>query len=349
MCGMPDHSLPGGFELEMAAPGVWLARHRDPPAYSSNSAIFELETGLLVVDTQSAPQVAAGLVSQIREQVSAKPVQYVVYSHAHFDHVLGTEAYRQMWPGVKVVASRECAAEIAGLGAGWLGTVLAWMRETLEAEARLLGPDRTSAAAARWERRRCYLEEFARVMEGANPVPPDLVFEGELEIRDPLQPLRLLSFGRGHSDGDMVVLSPSRRAAATGDLAYDALPFTGVCYPADWIRALDVLHRLDFEVLLGGHGPAAKKECAAGQRRYLQELLTLAERARRDGVSAEEFAARIRPEQLRALDGGLRERWSAEPRALVNVPLPGDDPAQSFAAAVRQSAADLYARLAPES
>ncbi len=346
---MSAPSLPGGFELEMAAPGAWLARHREPPAYSSNSAIFELETGLLVVDTQSAPQVAAGLVAQIREQVSAKPVQYVVYSHAHFDHVLGTRAYRERWPGVRVVASRECAAGIAEMGAGWLAGVVAWMRETLEAEAGLLGADRGSAAAARWERRRCYLEEFARVMEGASPVPPDLIFEGEFEIRDPLQPLRLLSFGRGHSGGDAVVFSPSRRAAATGDLAYDALPFTGDCYPADWIRALDGLERLDFEVLLGGHGPVARKDCAAWTRRYLRELLTLAERAARDGVPAEEFAARIVPEELRALEGGLRERWTAEPRSLVNIPSPGDDPARSFTAAVRQSAAGLCARLAPRS
>lgn len=336
---------PEAFELEEAAPGVWLAQHREPPAYSSNSAIFELEEGLLVVDTQSAPQVAEDLIAQIRG-ISSKPVRYVVYSHAHFDHVMGTAAYRKAWPGVTVVASRECAQEIAGLEPNWRSGVVDWLWETLEKEARLLAADHNTVAAIRWERRRAYLEQFERVIHGTELVPPDLVFAGELEIRDPFQPLRLISFGRGHSEGDTVVLSPSRGVAATGDMAYDALPFTGVCHPGDWIRSLDRLCGLDFSILLGAHGPVADKECATDRRRYLEELLSLAESAKRDGLTASEFASRISPDQLQTLKGAAGERWASEPRSLVNIPLPGDDPAESFTAAVRQSAAYLFARLA---
>lgn len=343
---MNSQASAGAFDLAEAAPGVWFAQHRDPPAYSSNSAIFELEDGLLVVDTQSAPQVAADLIAQIR-RISSKPVRYVVYSHAHFDHVLGTAAYRMAWPGVAVVASRECADEIDRLDPDWRSGVLRWMREMLEREARLLAPDRDSQASARWRGRQAYLAQFGRVIHETDLVLPDLVFTGELEVRDRLQPLHLISFGRAHSDGDTVVLSPSRRVAATGDMVYDALPFTGVCHPADWIRSLDRLCGLDFSILLGAHGPAANKESAIDTRRYLEELLSLAESAKREGLTAAEFAARISPDQLRTLKGAAGARWATEPRALVNIPLPGDDPAGSFAAAVRQSAAYLFARLAP--
>ncbi len=334
------------FVLESLAPAVWLAQHKQPPAYSSNAILFELERGLLVVDTHANPMVAEDLISQVRAEISQKPVQYVVYSHPHFDHILGTAAYRQRWPGVTVISSQSCRQSIEKMGADWYPTITKWLMVTLDQEAELLDPARKSAASVRWEQRREQIRLFSRALKGMVPILPDVTFDREMVVHDRFQTVHLLSFGRGHSDADVVIWSPSRKVAATGDFAYDALPFPGVSYPELWVRALGDLEKLDFARLGGGHGPAADRQCVTERRAYLEELTTLAIQARQQGKTMEQFSREVQPGKLVSLNGGIGEKYASEPRNLLNVPSAGVDPVRSFVVAVQENAAQIYARLA---
>jgi glyoxylase-like metal-dependent hydrolase (beta-lactamase superfamily II) len=88
---------------------------------------------------------------------------------------------------------------------------------------------------------------------------------------------------RGHTRGDTVVLIPSARVAIAGDLVTtpDTIP-TIVNYGdggswTDLGRALDEVAKLDFDTLIGGHGPALSR---ADFLKYRDRIAAIRERVR---------------------------------------------------------------------
>src|SRR5690349_24767187 len=82
------------FEVQNVADGVYFAFARPQAVGNCNAAIFVNSGSVLVVDSHSKPSAAAGLIAQIRKQVTTKPVRYLVASHFHWDHAQGHGAYR---------------------------------------------------------------------------------------------------------------------------------------------------------------------------------------------------------------------------------------------------------------
>src|ERR1700724_1301653 len=70
---------------------------------------------------------------------------------------------------------------------------------------------------------------------------------------------------RGHTRGDTVVYFPADRVLCAGDLVTtaDTIPLI-VNYPdggswMDWSKSIDEILKIDFDVLIPGHGPAVGK------------------------------------------------------------------------------------------
>ncbi|MEQ1581496.1 MAG: MBL fold metallo-hydrolase [Steroidobacteraceae bacterium] len=107
---------------------------------------------------------------------------------------------------------------------------------------------------------------------------------------------------KGHTRGDTVVYLPAARVVAVGDLSHNppGIPLQ-VNYPdggswTDWVNALDTIATLDFDFVVQGHGPVlTKAEFAA----FRERVFTIRERVRalnKQGKTAEEIAATLRPE-----------------------------------------------------
>src|SRR5512138_2782243 len=58
-----------------------------------NTGVVIGDDGVMVIDTQATPAMAADVIARIR-QVTDKPIKYVVLSHYHAVRVLGASAYR---------------------------------------------------------------------------------------------------------------------------------------------------------------------------------------------------------------------------------------------------------------
>ncbi len=82
------------FEIQNVADGVYFAFARAQAVANCNAAIFVNSADVLVVDAHSKPSAAAGLIAQIKQQITAKPVRYLVDTHFHWDHSQGNAAYR---------------------------------------------------------------------------------------------------------------------------------------------------------------------------------------------------------------------------------------------------------------
>src|SRR5262252_5028440 len=94
------------FEIQKVAEGVYFAFARPQAVGNCNAAVFVNSADVLVVDSHSKPSAAAGLIAQIKKQVTTKPVRYLVDTHFHWDHVQGNAGYRDAFgKDLKIISS----------------------------------------------------------------------------------------------------------------------------------------------------------------------------------------------------------------------------------------------------
>ncbi len=82
------------FDLKKVAEGAFFAHAHPQAQVNCNAAIFERTGDVVVVDAHSKPSAAASLIQQIKREITAKPVRYVINTHFHWDHTQGDHAYR---------------------------------------------------------------------------------------------------------------------------------------------------------------------------------------------------------------------------------------------------------------
>ena len=84
----------GPFEIDALHDGIWLFRVPSDSREHTNSLVFELDSGLLVVESQPSPQAAEQLIRAIRK-ISDGPIQYLVLGHAGVSSSGGASAFPQ--------------------------------------------------------------------------------------------------------------------------------------------------------------------------------------------------------------------------------------------------------------
>lgn len=292
------------FELKPVAPGVTLALARPQFVANSNGAIVELDDAVLVVDTHSSPAAARALIAQLARQ-TRKPVRYVVNTHFHYDHWQGNEAYGAAWPaGVDIISSETTRERLAAFGATRAGALLAGFDRQLDLLRQRRDTTGDAAARARLADSVQAAEAAVDGLRRMQLVLPTMTFDRSLVLRRGGSEVHLLFLGRGHTDGDVVVYLPRERVLIAGDLLTASVPVMGDSHPYDWIRTLEAVERLDFDVVLSGHGDVIRgKETVRLWIDYFRALMEATAAAAGDGLDL--AAARERVVPL------LRERFAA--------------------------------------
>ena len=93
------------FDLQPVGTGIFFAHAHPQAQVNCNAAIFVRSKDVVVVDAHSKPSAAASLIRQIRREVTAKPVRYVINTHFHWDHTQGDHAYRAAFSPIDFIAS----------------------------------------------------------------------------------------------------------------------------------------------------------------------------------------------------------------------------------------------------
>jgi glyoxylase-like metal-dependent hydrolase (beta-lactamase superfamily II) len=281
------------FDLKPVRDGIYAAIARPQPIINSNAAVVVLEDGVLVVDTHSTPSAARGLMAQIRT-VTDKPVRWVVDTHFHWDHYQGNEAYPAAWPaGVEIIASQPTRDAIESRGVPRVQYEVATLPRELDrlrAEvARAASPER-----ARLEGELRAKEAYLGELRAMQVTLPTLTFERSLVLYRKSRTVHIVWLGRGHTDGDVVVYVPQDKVLMTGDLIHGWMPWMGDAHPYDWIQTLEAAQRLDFDVVLSGHGDVLRgKDVFTLWRAYLRDLMDETARAYGAGATLEEARSRV--------------------------------------------------------
>ena len=219
-----------------------------------NTGIVVGDDAVMVIDTQATPVMAQDVIRRIRE-VTDQPIRYVVLSHYHAVRVLGASGYRPD----HVIASRDTFDLIVERG---------------EADMK------------------SEIERFPRLFRAVESVPgltwPTSVFDRRMTMWLGKLRVEIMQLGRGHTKGDTVVWLPDERILFSGDLVeYDATPYAGDAYLAEWPATLDAIAALRPEKLVPGRGaalmtPAQVKAGLDGTRDFVTTMFASV----REGVRA---------------------------------------------------------------
>ena len=123
-------------------------------------------------------------------------------------------------------------------------------------------------------------------------LPNDTFDAGSKEMRLGGKTIRSYYFGRGHTDGDMVVLFVEDRVLHTGDLfsngRYPNIDLEAGGSVREWVAAIDRVLELDFDKVIPGHGPVTDREGLRAFQKFMRQLADAGDQAMKNGWTLEQ-------------------------------------------------------------
>ncbi len=265
-----------------------------------NAGIVDLGDRALVFDT-FANHLAAEDLKRAAVAVTGKPVDFVVNSHPHRDHVKGN----QVFPDATIAATRTTCEVMTQ---NWKARTervrqegLDPLRKAIEEEfdAWAETPATTGADRILWKG---YREAILEGIEAYSLRLPTVTFESALRFHGSKRTADALTFGGGHSASDALLFVPDAEAAFLGDLLFIGVqPFLADGDPDAYLGILDKIEALDAKTLVPGHGPVGTSKDLQLMRDYVVALQRLADRARASKRDPKEVARDPVPAPFRAM------------------------------------------------
>jgi len=192
--------------------------------FISNAGVVVGPEGVIVIDALGSPTLANQLISEIRK-ITDKPIQFVIVTHYHADHIYGLQSFVDV--GATIIA--QASAQ------DYLNSDTAQLR--LEASRSELAP---------------WINAQTRLVPATRWITDDtrLTLAG-LKVD-------LIKMGPAHTPDDLAVFFPGEGVLFAGDLVFRGrIPYVGNADSLGWIKSLDKLLSRDAKTIVPGHGPAS--------------------------------------------------------------------------------------------
>jgi glyoxylase-like metal-dependent hydrolase (beta-lactamase superfamily II) len=241
----------------------------DNEGHTSNAGFVVTDAGVVVFDALGTPALGYRLLQRIRE-VTDQPVERIVISHYHADHIYGLQAFKEHAGDPPVWAQRQALGYIGGTAASQ-------------------GEDAKRRLAQRRE------ALFPWVNENTYIVPPDHTFDGEATFEVGGVTFELKHLGPAHAPGDSIMLVKDYGVLFSGDVIYKGrVPFldspeTDIDH---WLQGLDYLSALQPppRFVIPGHGTPSDdlQQAIALTRDYIDYVRNAMQKAVADFVPFDE-------------------------------------------------------------
>jgi glyoxylase-like metal-dependent hydrolase (beta-lactamase superfamily II) len=302
----PEQAASDYFNVKQVVPGVW-ALIVKPPRGSiavSNAAVVELGDKLLVVDSHLSPSAAREAARVIAAVTGNKPVRYLVNTHWHPDHVQGNSTYSSAFPGaIDIISHTNTRRDILALEIPFLkDQKIQLPRQIADMKLQLAngmwdGKPMTADQRKRVEAQLAQSEALVREIANLEITLPTLTLERSMSVYGGDREVRILYFGRGHTEGDVVLYLPREKVLITGDLLTNSIPFMRDAYPLDWSATLAGVETLDYTQNIPGHGDVQQgKDRLRMLRAFLDDLIPAVRRAVAEGKSVDEAKKSVKAE-----------------------------------------------------
>ena len=300
------HPAPKKSEI---APGIYLFQTQSygDVGLDGNSIAVTSSDGVLVFDANGTPAAARAVIGEIRK-ITDKPVRYLVFSHWHWDHWYGAEAYKEAFPDVQII-SQERDRRIM------LGPSQEFNRAFLERDLpayvgslkkKLAEEEGKSPAPVDLERLKARVavdEFFLEQKKNVRHTVANVTYAERMNLYVGDREIQLMNFGRAVTPGDTMAYLPKEKIALIGDVIVNPVTFALGGYPTEWLKALGNLDELDANLMVTGHGePLRDRELLHATMEVMRILLERGAELKAKGLDADQAKAAILPElkELRA-------------------------------------------------
>lgn len=249
------------LEVYQVAEGVWWSM----PDMTTDRSVIGAIAGAdatLMVDAGSSPAHVGPFLDELRKQ-GAPPVRYVIYTHAHWDHV---------WGGSEIKARHQpvfIAHELT--------------RDKLLAQSRLSWDDASLPERVRLGEVDAFSVEHIKAEHPSRThmviVPPSVTFQKQLEIDLGGVHCLVEHVGGDHAPDSTLVYARERKVVFTGDTTYAAYaPVSGLRHFTRQVifQLLDHVLAFDAEMFVLSHTPSPlPREQMMALRESLWRVATL--------------------------------------------------------------------------
>ena len=273
-------ALPGGnaeaFRVDQIKPGVFVhlgAIEDWGPANGGDVANLGFVVGnrcVAVIDTGGTPAVGQALRAAI-ERATPLPICYVILTHAHPDHLLGSVAF--VAPSRTPLSSEPAPAPVFVASARYPRTLAARAPFYLNALKR----------------------DFGIALTPADIVYPTVTVDTPLALDLGDRTLTLQAWPTAHTDNDLTVYDPLTRTLFASDLLFVShLPALDGSLRG-WLGVMADLRRLEVASVVPGHGAVGNDWPATmdAQATYLNGLLRDTRAAVRAPLTIQQATERI--------------------------------------------------------
>jgi cyclase len=234
-----------------------------------NPSYVMTSDGVVVVDTPQLPTKAVAMRAQAE---SHGPIQYVINTEHHVDHIFGNYFFKGI-PG-KVIHHKGVA--------DWF-MVPTPLLDPFDYAVEAV-PMNDPEGAGILPTRDVYFQD---------PNRAQIVFTGDVVLHVGDHSFNLI-WTPGHTPGQIAVHVPEERAVFTGDTVFSEVQTWVMASDVDqWIEALNTISRLDVDHVIPGHGPVTDLKYLQTQKAVLLEWKSMVASAVAKGWSRDETIERV--------------------------------------------------------
>ena len=260
------HELDNGIYAAIATDGGWAV---------CNAGIVDLGDSTLVFDT-FVNQHAAMELNTAAKQLTGKPVNIVMNSHWHSDHVKGNQAFT----GARIVATRKTREVMAGVKKRY-ETEADVIRRDVEKdlESVLAGPDDPDRVLNEG-----YDKGHLDGLPTLSYTLPAETFEDSVNFQGKTRSAEAITYGGGHTVSDSLLYLPEEDVMFLGDLLFiEYQPYLCDGDPKELLRILDKVEAVGAKTLVPGHGPVGSSKDISPIRDYVNLLERMVAEVRSSG------------------------------------------------------------------
>ena len=226
----------------------------------ANASFIITANSVILIDTGSSKSYGEQVKKQI-EKITSKPIKYIINTHHHPDHFLGNSAF---------FSSDIYATEFT--------------KEDIEKNGHL------------------YIANLRNLIKdainGTKIKAPDKILQSKTLDFDGYK-LKVL-YLNGHTQSDIAIYDENTKILYASDLVfYKRTPATPHANIQNWIKSLEELEKIDYSVLVPGHGLTSKtKEPIKENIAYLNYLDSTLKSSVKEGLDVFEILEKAIPKEF---------------------------------------------------
>jgi cyclase len=261
--------------------------------HGANVAFIVTGEGVILIDSPMLPNEAVHWRAEIEKRTSEKII-YIINTDHHRAHVIGN----QYFPTATVIAHEQAWKEMKSYGDSFRTRLLNMYR------------DRMPEAVEVWQ-------------QDLEIIKPEVTFTGRTVLYHGGKEIHFIPVG-GHTPATTVVYFPQEKLLFAGDVVVtNRPPFLSQGNTREWLEALTYLRKLNYDVLIPGHGELAGKEATENMSEYLRMVRRKVRSAYRSGLPKADTARSLshlirqwpippfeKPKADRRFKSGLGRVWN---------------------------------------